>query len=332
MIESAAAHQLTERLKGVEDRLERLLTSGWRQARAEAADLRQEADALSEAGLPQIAARLAAVADATGPTEALQAIALASSACRLLRARLPISSVPADWTPLAPTTKTRGMRTEALYPISRALLGDREVWVCTRSNRNEMLLIEPPFPDPTAQGTARDNPEATARLFERLLFQMTRVLGEGRERPEPTHWLNRWLSGTLRWRARYPLGQHGDVGFWKVENPDWATEQQDATGLEPFQNRLGKNTLQDGAPLFWNSGGFRIRQLERDDPAAYVWLDPTAAEAFQSLPFDRPWAVVWMEGAAIVPVAVVTPTRQPRTPRIIHLLPGAPSDALAVPS
>ena len=89
MIEAATARELVERLRQVEERLERLLTSGWRQSRTEAADLRQDADALTEAGLPELAARVRAVAEANDSAEALQAIALATSACRLLRARLP---------------------------------------------------------------------------------------------------------------------------------------------------------------------------------------------------------------------------------------------------
>ena len=100
MIEAATARELVERLRQVEERLERLLTSGWRQSRTEAADLRQDADALAEAGLPELAARIRAVAEANDPAEALQAIALATSACRLLRARLPAEAVPEGWTPL----------------------------------------------------------------------------------------------------------------------------------------------------------------------------------------------------------------------------------------
>src|SRR4051812_27326378 len=94
--------EIAERLRRVEDRLERLLASGWHHASAEAADLAAEADTLAALGLEALAERLRAVAAATRADEALAAIALATAACRLLRARLPADSPPPGaWTPLA---------------------------------------------------------------------------------------------------------------------------------------------------------------------------------------------------------------------------------------
>ena len=71
MIEAAAAQDLIERLRHVEDRMARLFVSGWRQAHGEAADLRAAADGLSEAGLTEVAARITAVAEARTAAEAL---------------------------------------------------------------------------------------------------------------------------------------------------------------------------------------------------------------------------------------------------------------------
>ena len=64
MIERETAGALDEQLHQVEERLGRLLASGWRQARGEAAELRADADALAEAGLVEVASRLIAVAEA----------------------------------------------------------------------------------------------------------------------------------------------------------------------------------------------------------------------------------------------------------------------------
>jgi hypothetical protein len=326
MIEVAAARELTEQLRQIEERLERLLISGWRQARTEAADLRQEADALTEAGLPQVAARVAAVADAAGPTEALQAITLATNACRLLRARLPSQGVPDGWTPLTPTRKVQSTRTEALMPIARTLLGGQEVWVCTRTNRNELLLIDPPFPS-EAEAELVDAP-ARGGIFGRLK-QHFGLAADGLVEA-PGFWLRRRLAGTLRWQAQHPLGAQGDVSLYRLDEPSWVAEKAVEQGTPAYVRKsLASDMLQDGEQIFWNSGGFRTRQLERDDPASYVWMDPTAAEAFGRSPVEKPWAVVWMEGAAIVPVALLIPDGRVNPLRLTHLIPGSPSDALA---
>src|SRR5689334_12123181 len=171
MIETPAAHALAEQIGQVEERLARLLISGWRQAGPEAAELRQHADDLVEAGLPELAVRVRAVAEAGGPIEALQATALAKSACRLMRVRLPARGVPDGWTPLEPPKKKGGARTETLIPISRVLLDGREVWFCARPNRNQLLLIEPPFPVEETKTTAAAPPEPTG-VFGRLRRQI----------------------------------------------------------------------------------------------------------------------------------------------------------------
>src|SRR4051794_41272342 len=110
-IESTSAHELIGQLRRVEDRLGRLLVSGWRQARVEAADLRQDADGLAEAGLTEVAARVTAVAQAGSAAEALPAIALAASACRLLRLRLLAEAAPDGWSPIARPKRRAGTDT-----------------------------------------------------------------------------------------------------------------------------------------------------------------------------------------------------------------------------
>jgi hypothetical protein len=325
MIESAAAQTLTEQLRQVEERLGRLLISGWRQAHAEAADLRQDADALAEAGLPALAARIVAVAEAGDTGQALQAIALAMSACRLLRTRLPSQTVPDGWLPLTPTRKSQSHRTEALVPISRLLLDGREVWACTRTNRNQMLLVEPPLP-PDEPAPAPANTDSPKGVFGRLRQRIG--LSPAGEPREPSNFLRHRLAGTLHWQAQYPLGTQGDVGYWTLEDPAWVTDHDEQNSLLPFQRLLAANTLQDGTPLFWSSGGFRVHALQRDDAASYVWVDPSAAEAFAMAPTEKVWSIVWLEGAAVVPVALVTPAGKVSPPRLTHLIAGAPEETL----
>jgi hypothetical protein len=331
MIDVAAARALADRLRQVEERLGRLLTSGWRQARDEAAGLRADAAALAEIGLTEIGARVMAVAQATDPAEALRAIALATSACRLMRTRLPSPPAPDGWTPLVPSGKAQGARTESLVPISRALLDSREVWVCTRTNRNELLLLDPPFPnDPPV---AREPAPPPVGILGRLRQQVGQALGG--ETSAPSHWLRRRLAGTLRWQAQYPLGPHGDVGSWKLDDPSWAKDSDDPeqqAHRAGIQDVVTMGKLQDGAPLFWTAGGFRIRELDRDETAAYVWLDPSAATAFRAAPTEKVWAIAWAEGATIVPVALLTPAGKVTPPRLTHLIPGAPRDTLAMPA
>lgn len=64
MIDCEAARSLAAQLLQVEERVQRLLTSGWRQAQSETDEFRHLASGLAEAGLPAVAARVAAVADA----------------------------------------------------------------------------------------------------------------------------------------------------------------------------------------------------------------------------------------------------------------------------
>jgi len=330
MIETASARALADQLRQVEERLDRLVTSGWRQARDEAAGLRADADALAEAGLAEIGARVTAAAQAAEPAEALQAIALATSACRLLRSRLPARPAPDGWTPLVPSRNAQRARTEALVPISRALLDGREVWVCTRTNRNELLLLDPPFPidPPVAPEPAPPRDGILGRLRQRVGQAL------GGETSAPSHWLRRRLSGTLRWQAQYPLGPHGDVGSWRLVDPSWtkdSDEPEQQAHRAGFQAVVTMGNLRDGAPLFWTAGGFRIRELDRDATSAYVWLDQSAVATFRAAPTEKVWAITWTEGATIVPVALLTPAGKATPPRLTHLIPGAPRDTLAPP-
>lgn len=330
MIETSASRALAEQLEQVEERLGRLLISGWRQAGPEAADLRNDADGLVEVGLPELAARVTAVAEAGGPAEALRAIALAKSACRLMRGRLPVQGPPDNWTVLAPPKgpkrKKAGSATDTLVPISRLMLDGREVWICARPNRNQLLLVEPPFPVEETEATSAAPPEPTC-LFGRPRRQIGQALGGDTSHSLP--WLHHRLRGTLRWRAQYPLGVQGDVGYWTLDDPSWEKEETNSQDvLHGFHLRLSTVGLEDNMLVFWNVNGFRIKQLERDDPALYIWLDPSAAEALGRAPTPKLWAITWTEGKAVVPLALLTPGSKARPPRLTHLIPGSPEDLL----
>src|SRR4051794_15364785 len=117
--------EIASRLRHVEDRLERLLVSGWRNVGAEPADLAAEADALAALGLTEVADRMRAVAAAPSAAEALSAIALASAACRLLRARLPTDTAPSgEWTTLATTVAAPDAAATRLIPVARMAVDD----------------------------------------------------------------------------------------------------------------------------------------------------------------------------------------------------------------
>src|SRR4051794_23728076 len=137
------------RLEGTEQRIERLLASGWRARGAEADALAAEADALDTIGLTALAARLRAVAGAADAPAALGAVALALAASRRLRARLG-SDRPADgeWTSGLPAPRKQAERTpDALIPLARLELRQQLYWACARvrsGNPRELLLIEPP--------------------------------------------------------------------------------------------------------------------------------------------------------------------------------------------
>lgn len=331
MIETAAARELVEQLLHVEERLGRLLASGWRQAGAEAADLRHDAATLAEAGLIEVAARLSAVAEAGSVSEALPAIAVAASACRLLRIRLLASPLPDGWIPLDPLRARSRTGPDTLLPVARLLLEGREVWLCawvkgTQWTHTQWLLIEAPLPastEPVAE------PASTPGLFVRLRQRVGRALGVTAASGAP--WLSRQLRGRLVWQARYPVGADSQVTLCALEDPAWQSEldQRD-------RHRHLREILAGRAPptttYLAATSGIRLMEIRRADAATYTWLDPSAAEAFAAVPTEKAWAVVWTERAAMMPVALVTPAGWGSPARLTHLLPGSPTDVLSIPS
>jgi hypothetical protein len=327
MIDAATAREIGEELGRVEERLGRLLVSGWRQADSEAAELAREADALAELGLDGIAARVRAVAAATGAAEALRAIALATSACRLLRGRLLTSTVPEGWAPLVPPKRSSRPGTDTLLPVSRMLLDGREVWACVWMARIRCVLIEQPFPPDEQAAEAVDVAQASA---EGLFGKLKRRVGLASEPAEPaSSWLNHRLRGTLEWRVRYPLGADGDVTSCVLHRAEWVEEPDEHDQLRGFRHLLATNTLEDGTPLFWTAGGFRVVALKRGDSAGYAWFDPCGPALLSSALDTTVLALAWTDGSAVMPVAFLAPGYGGRPARIVHLLPGGPSEIIS---
>jgi len=327
VIERETAGALDEQLHQVEERLGRLLASGWRQARGEAAELRADADALAEAGLVEVASRLVAVAEAQDAATALRTIALAVNACRLFRMRLGADEVPAGWLPLAAPKRKSRAEPDRLLPVARLRLADHDVWACAWANRSQWLLLEPPFPDEAAEAVAPV--ETTAGLFGRPRHQIGQALGGT---PEPSFWLRRRVTGSLRWLARYPLGADGEVAYCALDDAAWEGETDAPDQVtEGFRQALSIDKVVEGYPLTSAGGNLCARKLQRDDPASYAWLDDTAAAVLAQAPDKQAWAIVWVAGGLIAPVARIVPGQSGRPARLIHLVPGAPEAILSSP-
>lgn len=322
-----------DRLRQVEDRLERLLASGWRNASAEAADLTSEADGLADLGLSEFAGRLRRVAAATSVREALPAIALALSACRLLRARLAVDAAPpGSWAPLVAAKKRSTAASDRVLPVARvALADDEEVWACTRVSRgfaSELLLIEPPQLEATFSDVVQSASGLVTRLF-RGRKGTAGSAGDSAERGVTFPWLRRSIQGQLRWRARYPLGASGEVQHCVLEDASWAAVPKDEEDpLAPFRETLASGKLEDGQMVVRGGGQLRVKQLEAAMATSYVWPAPSTEAAFRSVVSDRHWALAWMQGALTTPLALIVPGGRLHKPRLIHLVPGNPEETI----
>ena len=332
MIESATARQLVDLILKVEERLARLLTSGWRQASSEAADLQQEADALAEAGLPALAARVSAVAASSDASSALHAVALAASACQLMRTRLLVSEPPEGWQPIKPpkTRKSRSQPTlDTILPLARLMVGGQEVWACAWPARNQVILLEPPLPPPpSTPGSPADDGDMMSR-FQR---QLARVFSGAPDDTPPSLWLRHGVQGALCWTARYPLGVTGEIAACTMEDAGWQLDAggSDQDQVRGFRSALASNTLNDGTALSWSVSSVRMMELDRRDAAAYVWLDPTTAAGFHELASPDLTALVLVADNVVVPLAALRPGSAGQRSRITHLIPGLPSDVLNI--
>lgn len=288
---------MNQHLRSLEERLERLLTSGWRAAGPEAQALTQEADAVAEAGLPELATRLRAVTAAQSPSEALAAAALAMSALRLLRLRLAASaSPPGQWELLAPQAKA-ARKPDRLLPLCRLALGEGEVWACLKlrgSLPDELLLVEPPTLD---------------------------------QAPEASIWLKQPLLGHLRWRGRYPLGAGGELHRCALDEPRW--DQFPAKEDDPFytfREAVSAGKLKEDGHVL---GSLRVQSVEPGEDSAYVWPDAAAREALRRGARARSWSLVWRDGTLVMPLALLEPGGLFRRGKLIHLVATNPEERLS---
>jgi hypothetical protein len=331
MIESETARQLVELILHIEERLARLIASGWRQARAEAADLQQSATALTEAGLPHLAARIAAVATATDAASALHTLALASSACRQMRARLLVGEAPDGWQQIQPPRARKRTTEDTVVPLARLQVAEREVWACSWPARNQVVLLEPPFPAPPEDAAA---PADTGGLIARSRRLLERALHGAGDQSRPSLWLHRRLQGTLRWEARYPLGAAGDIAACTLHDAEWQTNPDgaDQDQLRAFRTALAANKVREEASISWSVSGLRVMRLDRNECAAYAWLDESAAAAFRMYGDLTPLALVWLTDNVVAPLALLEPGESGRQPRIVHLVTGLPTDVVSTVS
>ena len=298
------AQRVIERLLRIEERLERLLASGWRTSGAEAVQLAAEAEELAGAGLEQFAQRLRAVAVAMSAAEALPAIALAATASRLLRAHLGGDPLPANCQPVE--TSTARAVTAELIPLARSIVMGREVLSC--ASGQQWLLIEPPAPE-----------QGLDLLHE--LSQASGLAGGGR-------WLSWRLRGLLRWRATLPLGADGDVQLCAIDDFALLPPDKDADPLAHIRRALASDGLKGGLSLHGMRRGVQVKRLDPAKAADYIWLDPGSEQPFRAAGESEAWALAWVDASLIAPIALLKP-QNGSPPLLVHLVPGLPADVLA---
>jgi hypothetical protein len=323
------------RVRGIEARLERLLASGWRNAAGEAEELHAVTDGLEELGLSGLAARVRAVAAARSAKDALGAVSLALAACRLLRTHLAGEGTLSgeDGWQVVGTRRRRQMRTDGeaqdtLLPVARTAMADGEAWLCLRLHgmyTSERVLVDP------TQLASREGPDANR--------------GVSITATEPA-WMRSMVRGSLRWRARYPLGASGSIercvllngtlampGAGGTENAGSARDERawESRLLDQTRAVLTKRP-NDGAQVLAASGSVRLAKLHAAEAEGYVWPDPAAAEVFrtagEALRSDDVWAVVWKDDALVQPLALFSPPGLLKNAELIHLVPGLPRTGL----
>ncbi len=269
---------LATRLLEIEERLSRLLVSGWRSAAAEASDLGRIATGFDDAGAGELGVRLAAVAAATSAEDALRAITLAAAASQMLRAHLAVETPPrGQWRTFG--AQAGSAQLDRVIPLGRyGVPGDSggenepvEVWSCLRLRgafSADWILLEPVDLNPG--------------------------------------WLRRPLQGRLRWVGRYPIGAAGEVQCCRLEfaapAPGFPAGQDP---LEPFRETLSAGSLAEDAWILGGGGVLRARQYDPDEMAGYTWADPRAPEGLRPIMRKAAWILVWVQNEIETPVAAV---------------------------
>lgn len=324
--------EIAERLRRVEDRLERLLASGWRTAAVEAVDLVEEADALTKLGLPALASRLREVGAASGEAEALPRIALSLTALRLIRARLAVDDPPpGSWLPIVDRAKRRPALSDRLVPLGRLLLGHREVWATARIRGavlSEIVLLDPVPVAPSVEIRVSSNGESPVMIGGDDQETTTRMGNGAGISNDAVPWLRGQLQGHLRWQARFPLGANGEVQHCALTAPEWHLPKKQTDAFAPFRAALANGKLKDGQ---WALAASNLRAIELDpaETDRYVWPDTAASAAFPNSAPEPAWVLAWTPKDLIVPLAILIPGDASRDARLIHLVPGSPTVSLA---
>lgn len=276
MPQTPASLTLADRLAEIEERLARLLVSGWRSAAAEARDLERLATGLADAGASGLAARLSSVAAATSNPDALRAITLATATCRILRANLAADATPpGNWRTLGDAPGARPL--DRVIPLGRFAFpgGDDadpvDAWSCLRLRgafSADWILLEP----------ANAAPD----------------------------WLRRPLHGRLRWTGRLPLGDGGEVQVCRLEYAAPAPGFQGGQDpLEPFRETLAAGSLADDAWILGGGGVLRSRRSDPDELGGYAWPLPDAPDRLRPAMREAEWMLVWVQDQTETPVVAL---------------------------
>jgi hypothetical protein len=219
--------------------------------------------------------------------------------------------------PLAATQESDAPRLLVVAPLVSA---GRSVWACARLERGvavELVLVEAPTLDPSPEAPAAVDRPGFAR---RVLGRLTGAADASRAPAGP--WLRAELRSELRWQETLPLAsgavhRHGlgagDPLHLPREKDDVAAQAR--AGLHGGQ-------VADGEILVRAGGALRLRQVERTLMPGYVWLDPNIPPVFERALGDGGWAIVWMVGQSLAPLAVVRPGGLLRQAQLVPLIPG----------
>jgi hypothetical protein len=209
--------------------------------------------------------------------------------------RVTADRVTPDWQPAAGPRRRRAAEPDMLLPLCRLALAGREAWSCLRSRgfAVEWVLVEPPRLDETA-------------------------------RP----WLRRPIYGHLWWTARHPLGASHEVQVHGLPDATWEAGQP--SDLDPhaaFRKRLAAGKLREDKLPVWGGGSVHLAPLDRTKLDGYLWLDPTLPADLARAPFGEAWGLVWDHDSSPTVIAVMAEEGGvQRRLRVVHLVPGCPSD------
>lgn len=287
------AQDIAAYVRQIEERLERLLVSGWRNAAHEARSFASDGDILADLGAPTTAERLREVATANDPMAALRAAVLAIASCRLLRAHL------AGATPLEPgatllqARRPRGADRLTLLPLCRIAVQGEDLWSCLRSRGYawEWLLLDPP---------AMASSEAP--------------------------WLGVRVGGFPIWRGRYPFGEIGEVT--RVALADLAMTTLPSEGEDqPVLRELRTGKIRSAQLPLWGGGYLRLDRMHAASLAELPSLDGRfSPETISDHHGDAVWGLVWEQHGQRALIAAFAACAD--GVRVIHLVPGCLSEPL----